>query len=92
MKQNQTISSASQWPLDMEEQVEICCAHCGARPHLPPERKLHWAEITWTGVGCVLALAGFVLAWWLLNGWLDQVLQHVSGHWIWHEPLDNWNM
>ena len=69
------------------------CAYCGSKSGA---RRI---GLVWTGnlmLGCFsgVLMAGlllFVVS--LLNSSTERILDHHAfGHWVWHEPLNDWNL
>jgi hypothetical protein len=69
------------------------CIHCGASMGVYRVEKLHAGEIALNIVCGALLIAIFVSATCFLNSWSEHEFQHLFEHpWVWHEPLDDWNL
>ncbi len=68
------------------------CFHCGANSGVRRARPC-WA---WDLIlGClsgVLLVSLLLLIGGLLNSWRDRIFDPAFNHWVWHEPLDDWNL
>ena len=76
-------------PLPHHGQV---CVHCESN------NQVHRVKRVWIGelvLGCVsgVLLVGLLLfIGSALNSWTERAFDHFFDHWVWHEPLDNWNL
>lgn len=76
-------------PLTHDGQV---CVHCESN------NQVHRVKRVWIGelvLGCVsgVLLGGlFLFIGSALNSWTERTVDHFFDHWVWHEPLDNWNL
>ncbi|MBB6144404.1 hypothetical protein HNQ77_002356 [Silvibacterium bohemicum] len=69
------------------------CAHCGANMGAYRAERLHAGEIALNIVCSSLLVLIFVSATYFFNSWSEHEFQHLfEPHWVWHEPLDNWNI
>jgi len=69
------------------------CVHCGANIGVSRVEKLHAVEIVLNIVSGLLLIAIFVSATYFFNSWSEHEFQHLFDHrWVWHEPLDDWNL
>jgi hypothetical protein len=68
------------------------CVHCESN------KQVHRVNQFWTGelmLGClsgVLSVGLFLFIGSALNSWTERTFDHIFDHWVWHEPLDNWNL
>ena len=68
------------------------CSHCGAKigvHHLGPQGT---AELILNCLYCVLLIAIVLCVGYLLNRWAERGLDNLFDHWVWHEPLNDWNL
>ena len=64
------------------------CQHCGAQTPQPTGTR----DIVIDILGCLLLLAVLVPLAYLGSCWLDQQFQAHVSQFLWHEPLDYWNL
>ena len=101
--QNRTISTAppsnpdidpdSSATMDQIQREGPSCIHCGASMGGYRGERLRAGEIALNIVCGALLIAIFVSATCFLNSWSEHKFQHLFEHrWVWHEPLDDWNL
>jgi hypothetical protein len=64
------------------------CPHCGAQTPQPAGTR----EIVIDILGCLLLLAVLGPLAYFGSCWLDQQVQAHISQFLWHEPLDYWNL
>ena len=66
--------------------------HCGTN------NGFHRTKRFWTGeliLGCfsgVLLVGLLLFIGNALNSWTERGFDNLFDHWVWHEPLDDWNL
>ena len=67
--------------------------YCGASISVYRVERLHGGEIALNIVCGALLIAVFVSATYFFSSWSKHEFLHLFEHrWVWHEPLDNWNL
>ena len=103
MTRSRTISTAPPSNTDIDpdssstlEQVQregSRCVHCGASIGVYRAEKLHAGEIALNIVCGALLIAVFVSVTYFFSSWSEHEFLDLFEHrWVWHEPLDNWNL
>jgi hypothetical protein len=90
---NPDIDVGSSSAVDQVQREGSRCVHCGASAGVYRVERLHAGEIALNFVCGVLLIAIFVSAIYFFNSWSEHVFQHLFDHrWVWHEPLNDWNL
>jgi hypothetical protein len=67
--------------------------HRGASVSVYRVERLHAGEIALNIVFGALLIAIFVSVTYFFNSWPEDGFQHLFEHrWVWHEPLNDWNL
>ena len=82
-------SNLSEIPVTYEGQV---CIHCGANNGGRPARHFWALDLILGCLSCVLVVSLLLFVGSLLHSWMERTKDHVFDHWVWHEPLDDWNL
>ncbi len=75
-------------PKTEETIVTSRCPHCGAQTLQPSGTR----EIVIDILGCLLLLAVLVPLAYFGTCWFDQQLQAHASHFLWHQPLEYWDL
>ena len=90
---NPDIDADSSTTMDQVQREGSRCVHCGANIGVYRVEKLHAGEIALNIVCGALLIAIFVSATYFFNSWSEHECLHLFEHrWVWHEPLDDWNI
>lgn len=90
---NPDIDPDSSSIMDQVQRESFRCVHCGASIGGYQVERPHAGEIALNIVSGVLLIAIFVFATYFFNSWSEHEFQHLfDHHWVWHEPLDDWNL
>lgn len=68
------------------------CAHCGAKIGAGHGGPLRAREFILNCVCGVLLIAVVLCVGYLLNSWAERGFDNLFDHWVWHEPLNDWNL
>lgn len=75
-------------PKTEETIVTSRCPHCGAQT----SQSAGMREMVIDILGCLLLLGVLVPLAYFGTCWFDQQLQAHVSHFLWHEPLEYWNL
>jgi len=90
---NPDIDPDSSSTMDQVQREGPRCVHCGASMGVYRAERLRAGEIALNIVTGALLIAIFVSATCFFNAWSEHEFQHLfEHHWVWHEPLDDWNI
>lgn len=68
------------------------CAHCGAKIDAGDGGTLRPREFILNCVCGVLLIAVVLCVGYLLNSSAERGFDNLFDHWVWHEPLNDWNL
>jgi hypothetical protein len=68
------------------------CAHCGAKIGTGQKGPLRTRDFILNCVCGVLLIAVVLCVGYLLNSWAERGFANLFDHWVWHEPLIDWNL
>jgi hypothetical protein len=90
---NPHIDAGSSSAVDQVQREGSRCVHCGAIVDVYRVERLRVGEIALNIVCGALLIAIFVSVTCFFNSWSEHAFQHLFEHrWVWHEPLDDWNL
>lgn len=84
-------------PSSVQADPPVCsgsrvCAHCGAEIGARHERPLRTREFILNCLCVVLLIAVVLCVGYSLNLWAEHGVDNFFDHWVWHEPLNDWNL
>lgn len=68
------------------------CVQCRAKNGVRQVEPLRAPEFILNCLCCVLLIAFLLGVGYILNSWAERGFDNLFDHWVWHEPLNDWNL
>jgi hypothetical protein len=68
------------------------CALCGANCTARHARGFRTSDLILCCLSSVVLIALLLFVGSHFNSWAERLFDPVFDHWVWHEPLDDWNL